>query len=74
MWSVPGANDLCNVLRLYSLLQLHCIVATSGEVDALAQAAHEEAYYEHCHEDTRDGECLLVHLHEADIVVLQEVA
>ena len=62
------------ILWLYCLLQLHGIVATSGEVDALAQAANEEAYDEYCNKNTSDGECLLVHVHEADIVVLQEVA
>ena len=60
-------------LWLNSFLQFHNIVATTGEVDALAQSANTEADDEQYSCNAPNGECLLVGTHEVEVGILHEV-
>ena len=61
-------------LRLYGLLQLDDIVATTGEVDALAQSTECEADTKHHNCNAGNGECLAIHRHETEVGTLHKLA
>ena len=67
-------EHLAHALRLNGLLELQHVVASAGEVDALAEAAHGEAADEHHRDDCPCDERHLVLAHEVDFRVLQHVA
>ena len=67
----PGR--LTHLLGLHGLLKLKHVVAASGEVNALAEAAESEAYHEHQREYGPDGERTLVLAHEVEVGVLRHL-
>ena len=64
---------LANLLDMYRFIQRNDIVATSGEVNALAQSANSETNDADNNGNAPCGEALLVHAHEVPVCVLQHV-
>ncbi len=66
-------NQLANIFGHHLLFKLHGIIATTGEIDAAAQAAHAEADGQQHNHYAPDGEALLVSTHKFEMSVLHQI-
>ena len=66
-------EQLAHALYLRGLVEGHDIVASTREVDTLAEAADGEAADEDHGGNAAEREALLAHLHEAEVYILHQV-
>ena len=67
-------EHVAHILSSHFLVERHNIVATTGEVDALAQATHTETNQEEYGSHSPNSEALAICTHEVELSVLHHVA